>query len=147
MKLRLLEFVSVGGILLVFTVTGYAQTSNGSSSSSTGAPSPEPSPAPPTVETVKKEEPKPSDREKALLDRIDQLEKRLAEVETLVKRPAAETVATESTKTSMSTEPVRSGTSSTDASLNSPEERQTLAQPQKPKKEEPFAFADWSWLT
>jgi len=39
-----------------------------------------------------------TEREKALLERVDQLEKRLAEVESMVKKPTAEAATTESSK-------------------------------------------------
>src|SRR5450755_262404 len=99
MKFALLKFVSVTGILFLFTVAAHAQAANGVPPSTKFAPPSEPVAAPPAADGSKKEDPKLTDREKALLDRIDQLEKRLADVEGLVKKPTAEAVTTGSTKT------------------------------------------------
>jgi hypothetical protein len=95
------------------------------------------------VDVPKKEEPKITDRERALLERVDQLEKRLAEVESMVKKPVAETATSESTKTPTE---VASNTTPAVAPVEKPVQDQS-AQPAKKKYEEPFSFADWSWLT
>jgi hypothetical protein len=140
MKLRLFKFVSVAGVLLLFAGVALAQSANGIPSSSNFAPTSEPSPAPPMTETPKKEEPKLTDRERALLDRVDQLEKRLAELESVVKKPAAEVGTAESTKT-----PAETTSNATPAIQPVDHPVQDLLA--KKKKSEPFAFADWSWMT
>ena len=141
MNVKLFKFVSVAGILFLFTVTGHAQSSNGTPSSKF-APISEPSPAQPMTEVSKKEEPALTEREKALLERVDQLERRLAEVEGLVKKPAA--ADPDSTTTTAQTDL----TNATNPAIR-PEPRiaQDQPNPGKPKKSEPFAFADWSWMT
>jgi hypothetical protein len=141
MKFRLLKFVSVAGILFLFTVAVHAQAANGVPPSAKLAPSSEPSPAPAATEAPKNEEPRLTEREKALLDRVDQLEKRLADVESLIKKPTAEAAVAESTKTPTQVDP---------ASAVTPTVRPEVATTQadtKKKKAEPFAFADWSWLS
>jgi hypothetical protein len=118
---------------------GQAQRSMEIPSPSKVTPSAAPSPAQPATEVVKKDEPALSDREKALLDRIEMLEKRLADVEGLVKKPAPETAAAVPVKP----------TPPADLASAAPETRvETPPIQEKPKKKaEPFAFADWSWLS
>src|ERR1700687_2371261 len=107
--LKLLKIVSVTGILFLSMVVAQAQNSTAVPSSSKFAPS-EPGPAPPGVEASNKEEPKPSERERALLDRIEQLEKKLVEIEGLVKKPAAESATAAAAKTPAQTDLVSAST-------------------------------------
>lgn len=127
-------------ILLVpmLSVGVQAQTPNSLSTSSKLAPSSESVPALTNVEALAKDGPGLTERERALLERVDQLEKRLAEVESLLKKSV--TVANESTVTP----------TEVSANLSSdvpPIEQPTQDQPVKKKTAEPFAFADWSWLS
>jgi hypothetical protein len=140
MRFRLLKFISVAGILFLLASAALAQNANGVLPSTKFAPSSEPSPGVPATEAPKKEEPKLTDRERALLERVDQLEKRLAEVESMVKKPVAESATSESAKTQ------------TELASNAPatppvEQPIVQDQPTKKKKADPFAFADWSWLS
>jgi hypothetical protein len=138
-RLKLLMFVSVTGILFLSMVIAQAQSSTAVPPLVTLAPSSAPSPAASPAEASKTEEPKLTDREKALLERVDQLEKRLAEVEGAIKKPTTGATAIESTKPPAQTDL---------ASASTPEVGPTVPPAQdKPKKSEPFAFADWSWMT
>jgi len=141
-KFNFIKFLSVVWLVLLFTTVASAQVGNGVGASKL-APTSEPSPAPPKVEASSNEEPKITDREKALLERIDQLEKRLAEVESLVKKPAAAPEASESTKTQTE---LTSNATSAIPPVEQPVQEQAT-QPAKKKYTEPFAFADWSWMT
>ncbi|HXM34804.1 MAG TPA: outer membrane beta-barrel protein [Pyrinomonadaceae bacterium] len=139
MRLKLLVFVSVTGIVFLSMVVAQAQSSTAVPPLVTLAPSSAPSPAASPAEPSKTEEPRLTDREKALLDRVDQLEKRLAEIEGVIKKPTAEPPAIASTKPPATADP---------ASTSTPEVSPAVPPVQdKPKKSEPFAFADWSWMT
>lgn len=140
MSFRLLKLFSMAGILFLFASGAFAQSSTGVPPSSKFVPSSAPSPAPPVAETPKSEYTRLTDRERALLERVDQLEKRLAEVEGLVKKPTAEASATQLTTSA------QAGLSSPAAAAARPVEQTAQKEPAKPKKAEPFAFADWSWL-
>ena len=144
MKFSFFRFVSVAAVLLLVTSAGQAQGTSGiTPSAKVSPPVTEPTPVATTAETSKEEpkkDPKPSDREAALLDRIEQLEKRLAEVEGLVKKPVA------ATATSATTTPAQTDLASGPIPEIRPEVRTPQDQPKK-KYEEPFAFADWSWLS
>jgi hypothetical protein len=146
MKVKLFKAISVLGILFLFMASGQAQSSSELPASAKFGPTAAPISAPLTTESVKKEEPKLTDREKALLDRIELLEKRLADVEGLVKKPAVEAPASGRTNESTA-ETAGPGAASSAATSNQPEERPVQAEAKKPKKAEPFAFADWSWLS
>ena len=130
MKIRLSKFVSGTGVLFLFATAVVAQSVNGVPTSSQFAPSSEPSSAPPRAEAPKKEEPL-SDREKALLNRVEQLEKRLAEVEALLKKPTTETGATELTKPLAQTDLASAATPAV-----SPQEQTAQVASQKKKKSE-----------
>jgi len=138
-RLKLRYVVSVTGILFLSVVVAQAQSSTVVPPSSKFVPSSEISSAPPKAETSNRDEPKLSECEKALLDRIDLLEKRLAEVEGLVKKPAVEAAAVATTKT-----PTQVDLASDTAPAITPIEKPVQAEAKK--KAEPFAFADWSWL-
>jgi len=94
------------------------------------------------------EEPKLTERERALLERIDQLEKRLAEVESLVKKPAPAATVSEATtgdaRVAENVAPVAAPPEPPDAA---PAIEPPVQDKPKKKKEEPFAWADWSWLS
>ncbi|HMH44410.1 MAG TPA: outer membrane beta-barrel protein [Pyrinomonadaceae bacterium] len=139
MKLSI-KSIAVMGILLLTANAALAQKANGVMPLTKFAPTSEPSPAAPAVDEAKKEEPRLTDRERALLERVDQLEKRLAEVESMTKKPATDVRANESTKTQ--TELASNGTPAV-----APVEQPLQDQPSKKKKADPFAFADWSWLS
>jgi len=141
MRFRLFKFISITGILFLLASAALAQNANGVPSSTKFAPSSEPSPGVPATEAPKKEEPKLTDRERALLERVDQLEKRLAEVESMVKKPVVEPATSESTKTQTEL--------ASNAAPATPAVEQPIVQdqPTKKKKADPFAFADWSWLS
>ena len=110
-----------------------------------------------------------SERERLLLDRIEKLERRLAELEV---RSANKTGETKANKTTLSptvsekseTKTATQGTPAQPAGLTSLESKtDSSTQPQRqlvaagpstsssqttePKKKEPFAFADFTWLT
>lgn len=89
----------------------------------------------------KRDDPVLSEREKALLNRIDQLEKRLAEVESLVARkPGSDASQPTSQQTALATQP--------DAPAAPAQQPQDKAGSlPKQQKKEPFAFADFTWLT
>jgi Putative beta-barrel porin-2, OmpL-like. bbp2 len=146
MQIRLPMFVSAAGILLLFALITNAQSSSGIPSSSKFTSSSEPSAAPPTVEAPKKEEPL-SDRERELLNRVEQLEKRLAEVEGLIRKTAAEPATSESTKATVQKPSAQTELASTISPAISPQDQPAQVTSQKKKKSEPFAFADWSWMT
>ena len=99
------------------------------------------SPAANATDTPRKDEPPLTDREKALLERIDQLEKRLATVEGLVAKPASTVPTNETTNppAELATN-VKPVTPPVDPPVSQD-------QPAKKKYTEPFSFADWSWLT
>ncbi|HYL98527.1 MAG TPA: outer membrane beta-barrel protein, partial [Blastocatellia bacterium] len=108
-----------------------------------------------------------TERERVLLDRIDQLEKRLADVEALVAKkpasdagqPTAERLAAEKPVAPSAASPANTAAASTamtpaaslaDSAKASQEQAKAAAAqvgPQKPEKKEPFAFADFTWLT
>jgi hypothetical protein len=136
MPLRLLKLVSVAGILFLLAAPAAAQSPGGTSSRFVAPASA--SPAPPPAETPNKDESKLTDRERLLLDRIDQLEKRLADVEGLVRKPTAPTA------TASTTVPVSADAASTEAPA--PLIKPAVQTETKKKYTEPFAFADWSWL-
>jgi Putative beta-barrel porin-2, OmpL-like. bbp2 len=142
MKFKLLAGPISMACFLIFAASGKAQNANVTPSPSKFSPTSEPTSAPATKGDAKKVE--PTDRERTLLDRIDQLEKRLAEVESLVKKPAVEATPTTPKVNSSAADSagLRAGTSP-----NPPEAIKAQAEAAKPKKAEPFAFADWSWLS
>jgi hypothetical protein len=78
-----------------------------------------------------------------LLERIDKLEKRLADLES---RVAAKPPDNGAAMAKPSTDRIGSGHTSTETNPST-EVKQEAGNPSKPKKSEPFAFADWSWLT
>jgi len=122
----------------IFLVHAHGQSADGASAPAKLAASPEQGPAQPKAESPKKEERPVTDREKTLLERIDLLEKRLAEVESLVNKTSAPP-AIESTKTPTD---LAANTTSSAPSIEPAQD-----QPPKKKKAEPFAFADWTWLS
>jgi len=101
-----------------------------------------------------------TDRERWLLDRVEQLERRVAELEAKGGKPSAEptpTMSTAETPAVTATMPARVATNSSMApkvepsSLGiGPKQEQgattNLAAAEKPKPVEPFSDADWTWL-
>ena len=102
-----------------------------------------------------------TDRERWLLDRVDQLEKRVEELEskqpnataggatpsavpTSVISPAMENVASSSSLIAPAT--VSPSTNSIDAGRQEQTIPTSAAGNEKPKKAEPFSYADWTWL-
>jgi len=127
-----LKYPMVVLIVTLFAVSIQAQQETTTRTSLTAAvPSGTPS-APPASTSSD-----PSEREKMLLERIEKLEKRLADIES---RDAAKVSA------DLAQPNANDGRQLATAPLSSTEVKQEAANP-KPKKEEPFAFADWSWLS
>ena len=125
----------------------------------------------PKSPTEKMEAPAPlTERERWLLDRVEQLEKRVAELETKSNAPTAETAAAEPARASAVAAPTAenaSGVANETASAVPPaavtpgvntiaKNGSATVEPQatekgksaaaKPAKAEPFAFADFTWL-
>ena len=90
---------------------------------------------------VKVDAPAPglSELESRLLDRVAQLEKRLAELESKG-MPAAP--APDETQPAQPAKPAEGGTVEPASVVAKPQE----TEPAKPAKAEPFAYADWTWL-
>jgi len=127
-------------LIVALSINAHAQSPSGVSPISKSAPGSEPiNPAHPFVNPPKNEEPKPTDRERALLERIDQLEKRLVEVESLVKK----TSPTEVKESASAQSELAANNVPSAPAIESPAQDQ----PAKKKKAEPFAFADWTWLS
>jgi hypothetical protein len=116
--------------------------------------------------TPKKTEGGLTDRERMLLDRIELLEKRVAELESKKAPPDKESPAT-AVSAGNSGEPAtglsKASAGISSSSANFPNTAAANVEPaiakaagvhtqdaavssEKPKKEEPFAFADWTWL-
>ena len=113
----------------------------------------------PPAKTVpaKTDSPAPlTERERWMLDRMEHLEKRVAELEAK-NNPAAATAAETSTAQPISAQPVTASARSTapvaPTAVVSPAvaaaatKSQEQANAAKPEKAEPFAFADFTWLT
>ena len=103
-----------------------------------------------------------TERERQLLDRVEQLEKRMAELESKAQTaaaPASPSTNSDSSSASGETPALAASATSTETTSRGVTNVAmiTSVQPQaaeknttsivKPKKAEPFAFADWSWLT
>src|SRR6202171_474265 len=116
--------------------------------------------------TPKKTEGGLTDRERMLLDRVELLEKRVAELESKKAPPDKESPAVavsggNSTQPATGLSKASSGISSYSASFPNTaaanveaalskaagvHTQDAAVSSEKPKKEEPFAFADWTWL-
>ncbi|HWZ98661.1 MAG TPA: outer membrane beta-barrel protein [Candidatus Dormibacteraeota bacterium] len=112
---------------------------------------------------VKVDAPAPlTERERQLLDRVEQLEKRMAELEGKAQPAAAAAVASPASAGSSAgssetagVAPVAPGTASSSGVTNvataggvqPPATEKSASGAAKPKKAEPFAFADFTWLT
>src|SRR6476469_5983824 len=87
-----------------------------------------------------------SEREKSLIERIEKLEKRIDQLESAERSHAEQPVKDSSPKlpSSASTLPANDR-----ISPNLPSVREPAApkSPSEPKKEDPFTFADFTWLT
>jgi Putative beta-barrel porin-2, OmpL-like. bbp2 len=126
-------------------------------------------PHPSKATPVKLDAPAPglTERERWLLDRVDQLERRVADLESkrdpaaasAAVAPAAEPVSANTAMSAVAVaNPGITHTSNTANSNSLPNESVAVGGPQaaekgkaagmaKPQSSEPFAFADWSWLT
>jgi hypothetical protein len=117
----------------------------------------------PKTTPAKMEAPAPlTERERWLLDRVEQLEKRVAELETKSNTPAAEATAAEPVRAAAVGAPradaairVAGGTATPDVNMiakngNAAVEPQATEKGKsgaaRPTKAEPFAFADFTWL-
>ena len=130
-------------IVALFAVSIQAQQQTNARTSLTSAAVPSATPSVPPASTSSDA----GEREKMLLERIEKLEKRLADIES---RDAAKVSADSSTNNVTIAKPAADSTglaSPATAPPSSTEVRQEAANPSKPKKEEPFAFGDWSWLS
>ena len=113
----------------------------------TAAPPPKPAPAKP-------DSPAPlTERERWMLDRIDQLEKRMAELESKGNSSEASTSAASATGIAGPVAPSEHVATKTESNVALAAETAATtkqagtAANQKPAKAEPFAFADFTWLT
>jgi putative OmpL-like beta-barrel porin-2 len=110
---------------------------------------------PSRTESKKVEIPAPglTERERWLLDRVEQLEKRVAELEAKgqpVPAPASDSTSTSAPVASASSMPATPDATSAKAGPASPAPASTATiqerAAKKPSKPEPFAFADFTWL-
>ena len=90
------------------------------------------------------------ERERMLLERIEKLERRLAELESrsAIKPPnePAQPLATTTDKDSLPTSP-KPGAATVEAAVTDASPSPTSSLADEPKTKEPFAFADFTWLT
>ncbi len=140
--LRVVRYAIIPLIFLLVATSANAQKQDPLPVVSKLTPTANPTPEPVKSDNAKSEETKLTDRERALLERVDQLERRLAEVEGLLKKPAAVTDATAKVAPNSVVTPQPVAAEATPAS-----EAKIQEPPPKKKKAEPFAFADWSWLS
>src|SRR5215471_856879 len=125
-------------VMVAFSLKAHAQTPPAKSEV---APTAASSSAPVASDSPRKDETPLTDREKALLERIDQLEKRLGAVEGMVAKPTSTAAANETAK------PQTELASDTKPISPAVEPPVAQDQPAKKKYSEHFAWADWSWLT
>ena len=119
---------AIFGIAILFAANGLAQQEGARS-----GPAPAPAPAAAPVAGTSSDA---TERERLLLERIEKLERRLAQIESgAAVKPAPE--------------PPAPSTQSAPLAVPAPEQIQVVAVPAKeaPGKAEPFAFADFTWLT
>ena len=154
MKSYLLKYLIMFALMLtLFACSIAAQQAATSPAAVIVTPSPSPTPSPAST---------PSDsgeHERLLLERIEKLEKRLADIETHPPKPEDPARANaDNPLTSNSTTDAKGATKSPSAAdLSSPDSMNSVPPlpsgikqedaTAKKKKSEPFAFADWSWLT
>jgi hypothetical protein len=139
-----LKYLMVALLVTLFAVSIQAQQETTARTSVTVAAVPSGSPS-----ALSNTSSEPSEREKMLLERIDKLEKRLADLESRTPAKPAGDLAQAAANVSTA-KPGADATglaSPTSATPTSTELKQEAANPGKPKKSEPFAFADWSWMT
>jgi len=140
MRIEQLKFTSViFAVLMSGTITIQAQQTKVASTTTIAAPDTSLAAATPADS---------SERERMLLERIDKLEKRLADLES--RTPAKPDALSQPDANVAMAKPAADSTglaSPTSATPTSTELKQEAANPGKPKKSEPFAFADWSWMT
>src|SRR5215469_1497606 len=104
---------------------------------------------PTSTSAPKLDAPKPglTERERWLLDKVEQLESRVAELESKSQIVASSTAsgASPATKAPMAVPDLAATTASSLAAVKPPAE-QTVGTGSKPEKSVPFAFADFTWL-
>jgi len=113
-----------------------------------GQPPPKPTP------TTKIDAPAPlTERERQLLDRVEQLERRMAELEGKAQpaaaAPASPSVNSNSSSASVGTSAIAPNTASPEtvsAGVQPPATEKQATSTAKPEKAQPFAFADFTWL-
>jgi len=117
---------------------------------------------PTSTDARKLDAPKPglTERERWLLDRVEQLEKRVAELESKSLPAASSTPSTASPSAATTPEtmaipaaaegpnaaPVAAATTTSSSAAVKPPSEQTVGAGAKPEKAAPFAFADFTWL-
>jgi len=113
-----------------------------------GQPPPKPTP------TTKIDAPAPlTERERQLLDRVEQLERRMAELEGKAQpaaaAPASPSVNSNSSSASVGTSAIAPNTASPETvspGVQPPATEKQATSTAKPEKAQPFAFADFTWL-
>jgi hypothetical protein len=141
-----ISFLLLGGLFCIIAVPGrsLADDKDGKSAGDTPAGSAPAKAAPVIVETPA---PALTERERWLLDQVEELKKRVLELESKGNPPAAP-AAEASPAQPASSAPVVTPGSAGDLSLAPPSKLlpQKEAKAEKPAKSEPFAYADWTWL-
>jgi len=162
--MRIFKWKRLVSVILVGLCCGSALCASGFADDDKGKTNP---PAKPPV-AVKVEAPAPlTERERLLLDRVEQLEKRVADLETKGTNPGAASGADAAAVQPAATTPVAStagvaapgatsGAMPTSSDLLSKDSTTAVVQPQATDKgklatskapaSEPFAFADFTWL-
>src|SRR6267378_2209964 len=147
MKSYQLKYLIMFALMLtLFACSIAAQQAATSATALIATPSPSPTPSPASTPSDS------SEHERLLLERIEKLEKRLADFETRAPKPE------DATHTNADNPDAKAATKSApSADLSSPDSMNSVPPlpsgikqedaTTKKKKSEPFAFADWSWLT
>ncbi|HMF09279.1 MAG TPA: outer membrane beta-barrel protein, partial [Thermoanaerobaculia bacterium] len=120
---------------------GLASTAIGQARDSAGSPASSPAASSDTP---------PTERERMLLERIERLEHRLSEIEASgATAPAARAAAPPASQVSAASAPASASALSSVSSPPASAQTDAVAQVETPaaEKSEPFAFADFSWLT
>jgi len=150
-----LKFVTPISILICLAVLPTFAQQRNDDAVKPGANNPPTVKANPANESASPKLPESTEREKLLLERIEKLEKRLAELESRTPAIAASEGAQPESKTTATTTPAPADTSASPPVTTTPNSG-TIAQAQnlsasaptqKPEKKEPFAFADFTWMT
>jgi hypothetical protein len=87
-----------------------------------------------------------TERERWMLDRMEQLEKRVAELEAKGTLPVSAAVAAPTAESASPNSPISSPAASTATKTTASVSTMPQAETAKPAKAEPFAFADFTWL-